>query len=121
MVRPQKHTLGRSTLKRRFRGNGTKLFSDLHHAEAERLDDALAHRSFAVQNHVEVNTINAVTLCKSDLIALAFYCGSQQLNDFIIIKYQRLTAQFAQEPLHRVGSKVILSAYRYEVNGTVIL
>ena len=96
MVRPQKHTLGRSTLKRRFCGNGTKLLSDVHHAKAKRLDDALAHRSFAVQNHVEVNTIKAVTPCKSDLIALAFNGGSQQLNDFIIIKYQRLDAQFAQ-------------------------
>ena len=58
MVRPQKHTPAVSALKRRFRGNGTKLFSDVHDAKAERLDDALAHRSFAVQNHVEVNTIN---------------------------------------------------------------
>jgi hypothetical protein len=30
------------------------------------------------------------------LIAFAFNCRSQQLNDFIIVKYQRLTAQFAQ-------------------------
>ena len=105
MVRPEKDTPIVFALKRRFRSNGTKLFSDVHHAKTERLDDTLAHRSFAVQNHVEVNTINAVTLCKSDLTALAFNCGSQQLNDFIIIKYQRLTAQFTQEPLHRVGSK----------------
>jgi recombinational DNA repair protein RecR len=52
---------------------------------------------FAAQNHIQVSPINAVVLRKCDLTSLAFYCGSQQMNEVIIAKHKGVPAQTAGE------------------------
>jgi hypothetical protein len=39
-----------------------------------------------------------VTLRKCDLISFSLDCGSQQLNDFTILKYERVFARRHSEP-----------------------
>jgi hypothetical protein len=61
--------------------------------KTKRLQNNNARRmSFSVQNHIEVAAVDAVTPRKSVLISLTLNRGSQQLNNFIIIKYERLAA-----------------------------
>ncbi|MGA7231965.1 MAG: hypothetical protein WBX95_13675, partial [Xanthobacteraceae bacterium] len=47
-----------------------------------------------MQNLIEVGAFDAMAPRKSGLIFLPLNGGSQQLNNFVIIKYERLTAYF---------------------------
>jgi hypothetical protein len=50
----------------------------------------MAHRSFAAQNHIQVTAIDTMVLRKGDLTSLTLNCGSQQIEDVIIIKDQQI-------------------------------
>jgi hypothetical protein len=56
------------------------------------LCNSIAHRSFFVQYHIQVSTINPVVLCKRGLTSLALDCNAQQTNNVIIAKYELKTA-----------------------------
>lgn len=60
--------------------------------KAKDLHDFLAHRSSAVENHIEVSPIKAVAPRKSDLIAFPFNRSSQQQYDLTVVKYPRRPA-----------------------------
>jgi hypothetical protein len=61
-------------------------FGDVHPAEPESFCNGTPHGSFAVQNHIYENAINAVALRKSGLTSFTFNCGSQQANNVILVK-----------------------------------
>ena len=42
--------------------------------------------SFAIQNHIDENAIDAVALCKCTLTALALNCETHQPNNFVFLK-----------------------------------
>jgi len=79
---------------RRIAANIAKLpeccrsLGDVHYAKPESVCDRMAHRSFAAQNHVQVTAIEAMVLRKGGLTSLALNCGSQQIENVIIIKHQ---------------------------------
>ena len=76
---------------------GFRLLGDVHFAKSKSFCNSVAYRSFSVQNHIQVSTINAVVLCKCDLTPLALDCGAQQTNNLIIVKNKFHTAQTAAE------------------------
>ena len=59
---------------------------DVHYAKPESVCDRMAHRSFAAQNHVQITAIDAMVLRKGGLTSLALNCGSQQIENVIIIE-----------------------------------
>src|SRR5262249_36904394 len=63
-------------------------FCDVHHAKPESVCDRMAHWSFAAQNHVQLTAIEAMVLREGGLTSLALNCGSQQIENVIIIKHQ---------------------------------
>jgi len=71
--------------------------SDVHFVKPKSLCNCAANRSFAAQNQIQVSPINTVVLRKCDLTSLAFYCGSQQMNEVIIAKHKGVPAQTAGE------------------------
>jgi hypothetical protein len=84
-------------LKATFRvGFYRRLLDDVHFAEPDSLCNRITYASFAMQNLIELGTINAVALRKGDLTSLAFDCGLQQMNNVIIVKYKRAPAQTAR-------------------------
>ena len=72
------------------------LFGDVHPAEAQSPCDEITRGSFTVQNHIDVSTIDAVALCKSDLTSFAFNSSSQQANNIIVLKHTRLKTQITE-------------------------
>jgi hypothetical protein len=58
----------------------------------ESFHNIATHWTFPVQNHVQVRAFETVPLRKSDLITLSLNCGSQQLNDFTLVKYELVAA-----------------------------
>jgi hypothetical protein len=62
--------------------------------KTKRLHDSAGQRSFSIQNLIEAGPFDAMTPRKRALISLTLNCGSQKLNNFVIIKYEQMTAHF---------------------------
>jgi hypothetical protein len=58
----------------------------------EGLNNNSSRAFFSVQNLIETRAFDAMTPRKSGLISLALNRGSQQLNNFAVIKYEQVTA-----------------------------
>jgi hypothetical protein len=66
------------------------LLGDVYLTKPKSLCNGATYGSFAIQNHIEFRTIKAIALRKGDLTSLAFNCGSQQMNNVIIIKHAEI-------------------------------
>jgi len=78
---------------RRTKAAGSVSFGGIDLPKTKSLQKSASRTSFPVQNHIEVAEVDAVTPRKSALISLMLNRGSQQLSNFVIIKYERVTAQ----------------------------
>ena len=67
-------------------------FGGVNLPKTKRLHNGASHRSFSLQNRIDASTFEAMTPRKSALISLTLNRGSQQLNNFVIIKYEQVTA-----------------------------
>jgi hypothetical protein len=61
-------------------------FGRIDFPKTKSLQNNPSRRSF------EMTAVDAVTPRKSALISFTLDCGSQQLNNFVIIKYEQVTA-----------------------------
>jgi hypothetical protein len=57
------------------------------------LENSAGHTSFSVQNHIEAAAFDAMTPRKGALISFPLNRGPQQVNNFVVIKYEQVTAQ----------------------------
>jgi hypothetical protein len=62
---------------------------DIHFAKPKSFHDSGTYASSAIQSRIEIGAINAMALRKGGLTSRAFDCGSQQINNVIIVKYTR--------------------------------
>jgi hypothetical protein len=67
-------------------------FGSVNFLKPKSLDYIGAYGSLTRQNLVQMSTFEAVTPRKGHLTPFAFNCGSEQLNNLIIIKYERVTS-----------------------------
>jgi hypothetical protein len=75
-----------------FKGGGKRSsFGGIDFPKTKSLENSAGHASFSFQNLIETGAFDATTPRKSDLISLTLNRRSQQLNNFIIIKYERVT------------------------------
>ena len=65
-------------------------------AKPKSLGHGVAHVSFAIQNHIDENAIDAVALCKCTLTALALNCETHQPNNFVFLKDDGAATQIAR-------------------------
>jgi hypothetical protein len=81
------------------------LFGGVHLAEPESLCNRATHWSFAFQNPIDENAINAVASRKSGLTTFTLNCGPQQADNIILVKHKCMVAQIAgdQHILSRFG------------------
>jgi hypothetical protein len=101
-------TWNRNLIQLRLLGWAEPLFGDIQFAETKGLEDSVTYLPSTAQNLVEKRPINAVALCESDLIALAFDCLSQHLPNVIVVKNHRVPAPITgagkqTEFVNRVG------------------
>jgi hypothetical protein len=75
-----------------FRHKSSGLFRGIDFPKAESVQDSASHGPFSVQNLIEASTFDAVAPRKGTLISLPLHRGSQQVNNFVIIKYEQVTA-----------------------------
>jgi hypothetical protein len=80
---------------RRIAANVAKLpelvplsLGDVDYAKSESVGDRVAHSPFSAQNHIQVTAIDTMVPRKGGLTSLALNCGSQQIENVIIIKDQ---------------------------------
>ena len=67
-------------------------FGSVNFLKPESLHDAGTYRSLTRQSLVHLRAFEAMTPRIGHLTPLAFNCGSQQLNNLIIIKYECVTS-----------------------------
>jgi hypothetical protein len=67
-------------------------FGSVNFLKPESLHHIGTYGSLTRQDLVEMSAFEAMTPRKGHLTPLAFNCGSQQLNNLIIIKYERVTS-----------------------------
>jgi hypothetical protein len=68
------------------------LVESVHFAKSKRFQDGAACGSFSVDDFIEKAAINAVSFGENQLISLLLNRGLQQLNNFAVIEYARVTA-----------------------------
>jgi hypothetical protein len=76
-------------------GCSPALFGGVHFPKPESLCKGLSYASLAIQNHIDIGAIEAMSGRKSFLAAFPFNCSPQQTHNFIFIKYKRLATQAA--------------------------
>jgi hypothetical protein len=67
-------------------------FGSVNFLKTESLHHIGTYGSLTRQDLVEMSASEAMTPRKGHLTPLAFNCSSQQLNNLIIIKYERVTS-----------------------------
>jgi hypothetical protein len=73
-------------------GGKRRSFGGIDFPKSENLYNSAGHTSFSFQNLIEASAFDAINPRKSGLTSLTFNCGFEQLNNFVVTKYERVTA-----------------------------
>jgi hypothetical protein len=76
----------------RFGRRSSGSFGGIDFPKSESLQNSASYRSFSVQSLIEASAFEAMASGKGALISLALNRHFQKLNNFIIIKYEQVTA-----------------------------
>jgi hypothetical protein len=70
---------------------------NVHSAKPQDFCERATYLSSAIQNRIEIGTIDCITLREKPLTSFPLDCGSKQLKNVIIVKYMRVPPQTAGE------------------------